>query len=302
MSKAMLVGALVACVASVLSLACSADSEHADEAHGVDQGEHSGAHAGHEVSTPQAASLADAWTALMAARDTIAGDIENDTFGDVHAKAESLPGLVAALLEQSRDLEPAKRARVEGAAKQVGRVADALHVAADRGAADRTRKELTRLSDLLELIRAQYPVGALDAGTHAHGDHTAAAGSAHGAAAHLERPAGVVDAPPQVTVRIRAFDQLRFEPQRIEVQAGIPTRIELENIGAAEHSLVVRTPDGERDWVHLHVLPGASDAATYQFDEPGTYPVLCTIPGHTEGGMNGELVVLADPSRAPSHP
>jgi plastocyanin len=302
MSKTMLIGALVASVAWVLSLACSAEPEHGDEAHGADDAEHSGAHAGHGVSTPQVARLADAWTALAAARDAIAGDIESGALGDVHANAESLPGLVAAMLEQSRDLEPGNRARVEGAAKQLGRVADALHVAADRGAADRTRSELTRLNDLLELIRVQYPVGALEAGMHGHENHTAAPGSAHAAAAHWERPAGIVDAPPQATVRIRAFDQLRFEPQRIEVRAGIPTRIELENTGAAEHSLVVKTPDGEQDWVHLHVLPGASAAATYQFDEPGTYLVLCTITGHTEGGMNGELVVLADPSHAPSHP
>ena len=69
--------------------------------------------------------------------------------------------------------------------------------------------------------------------------------------------------------------------------------------GHAEHTLVVKTPDGKQDWVHLHVPPRVTEAATYQLDEPGTYPVLCTIPGHTEGGMIGELVVLA--GRAPAH-
>jgi len=110
---------------------------------------------------------------------------------------------------------------------------------------------------------------------------------------------GVVDAVPQEVVHIRAFDELRFEPKRIEVQAGVPTRIELENVGAIEHALVIKTPDGEQDWVHIHVPPGVTDAATYQLDTPGTYPLLCTIPGHTEGGMIGELVVLA--ANSPAH-
>ncbi len=287
MSKTILAGALLASVLLTLPLADSAS-----------EGEHLGAHGS---STPQPASLAGAWTALMAARDAIAGDVESGALGGVHEKAEPLPGLVAALLEQSGDLDASKRTRVEGAAKQVTRVADALHVAADGGDAARTRKELSRLDGLLELIQAQYPSGALDAGAHGHEGHSAAPMNAHGAHAQLERPAGAVDVAPQVTVRIRALDQLRFEPNRIEVQAGVPTRIELENTGVAEHSLVVKTPDGQQDWVHLHVPPGVTKAATYQLDEPGTYPVLCTIPGHTEAGMVGELVVLAGHGPPHSH-
>ncbi len=73
-------------------------------------------------------------------------------------------------------------------------------------------------------------------------------------------PAGVVDAAPQATVRIQAFDRLRFEPKRIEVQAGVPTRIELENSRAAEHALVVKTPDGKRGGVHLHVPPRVTES------------------------------------------
>ena len=56
-----------------------------------------------------------------------------------------------------------------------------------------------------------------------------------------------------------------------------------------------------RGGLHLHVPPGVTEAATYQLDEPGTYPVLCTMPDHTEGGMIGELVVLAGHDRVHSH-
>ncbi|MEE8581731.1 MAG: cupredoxin domain-containing protein [Myxococcota bacterium] len=298
MSRTTLASALVACVVALQLVAC-ADSGHGDEAESASEGGHPEAHEAHGASTSQPASLAGAWTALMAARDAIAGDLESGALGDVHVKAKLLPGLVAAWLEQSGDLDAGKRARVEGAAKQLTRITDALHVAADGGDAARTRKELSRLDGLLELIRAQYPAGALDAGAHGP---DGAAGSAREAHAHMEQPAGVVDSPPQATVRIQAFDELRFEPKRIEVRAGQPTRIEVENLGTAEHSLVVKTPDGEQDWLHLHVPPGSTRAATYQLDEPGTYPVLCTIPGHTEGGMIGELVVLAGHGTAHSDP
>ena len=214
MSKTILAGALMASILLALPLAASADSGHGHGEQRAPEKGHSGAHGGHGDAAPQSAGLAGAWTALMAARDAIAGDVESGALGDVHEKAEPLPKLIDELLEQSGDLDVGKRARVEGAAKQVTRVADALHVAADGGDAKRTRKELSRLDVLLKLIHAQYPSGALDAGEPGHGGHSAAPGHGQGEHAHMERPAGVVDAPPEATIRIQAFDQLRFEPQR----------------------------------------------------------------------------------------
>lgn len=292
MSKTILIGALQAFLLLALPLAGSADSGHGHDEKGASEPGHHGEKGGHGGSAAESASLTDAWATLMATRDAIADDIESGALSDVHERAEPLPDQVKALLDQSRDLDAGKRARVEGAAKQVARVADALHVAADRDDGDRTRKELSRLDGLFELIRAQYPTGALDAEGDGRGDHSAVPGHVHGAHAHMERPAGVVNASPQATVLVLAFDELRFEPKRIEVRTGIPTRIELQNLGSAEHVLVVKTPDGKRDWVHLHAPPGTTQAAVYQLDEPGNYPLLCTVPGHTEGGMVGELVVL----------
>jgi uncharacterized cupredoxin-like copper-binding protein len=294
MSKTIVARALLVCALLALPVAAIPDSGGADQEHGSSQG------GGHEGAAAQPTDLAGAWTAIKSARDGIAADVERGALKDVHAKAEPLPKLVETLLEQSGDLEAGKRARVEGAAKQVARVADALHVAADKGDAQRTRKELSRLDSPLELIRAQYPAGALDGRTHHHQGHAVESGPAHGAHAHAQQPEGMVDAPPQATVRVQAFDPFRFEPQRFEVRAGVPTRIELANAGAAEHSLVVTTPDGARDRVHLDAAPGATVAATYELGEPGTYPVLCTVPGHSEGGMVGEIVVSARAGVKPS--
>jgi uncharacterized cupredoxin-like copper-binding protein len=290
MSKTMLAGALAAWVSLALPLCAAADSGH-------DYGGKSGDRV---AQSEQPTSLSGAWAALAAARDAIKSDVESGALANIHAKAEPLPKLAAALLEQSKDLEAGKLARVEGAVKQVTRVAGALHEAADRGDAARTRKELSRLDDLLELLRAQYPAGSLDASAHEREGHSAS-GHGHGEHAHAEQPTGVVDVAPRATLRVEALDPFRFQPMRLEVQAGVPTRIELVNKGAVEHSLVVKTPDGSRDWVHLHVLAGATEAATYRLNTPGSYRILCTVPGHTEGGMVGELVVLASNTRSRSH-
>ncbi len=174
MSKTiLLVGGLVASLVLAYPLVVWADSGQEDKAHSATEEGQSGGHGG---ATLAPASLAGAWTALMAARDAIAEDVESGALGNVHAKAGPLAKLVAALLEHSEDLDAGKRMRVEGAAKQVTRVADALHVAADRGDAARTRKELSGLDGLLKLIRVQYPAGALDAGSHGHESHSAAPG------------------------------------------------------------------------------------------------------------------------------
>lgn len=184
MSKMVLAGALVVFVLLALALAASADSGHGEAVRAA-EGAHSGGPEDHRGSMSGSADLNGAWMELMAARDGIAGDVESGALGDVHEKAEPLPGLIVALLEKSGDLDANKRTRVEGAAKQVARVADALHVAADGGDAARTRKELARLDGLLELIRAQYPAGALDAGMDGHEGHSAAPGPADGAHAHM---------------------------------------------------------------------------------------------------------------------
>ncbi len=288
MTKATQISAVLTFALLAVPLAASADSGHAHQEKGSSKEGQHGELGGHGDGSQGSASLADAWTALIATRDAIAADIENGELGDVHERAEPLPNLVTTLLEQSRDLDTKKRARVEGAAKQVARVADALHVAADRGDGDRSRKELSKLDGLLELIRVQYPKGALE--PEGHGEH-----------AHMEAPAGVVDASTQVTVVVKAFDELHFEPRTIQVTAGSPTRIQLENVGSAAHALVVKTPDGTRDWVHLHAPPGATESAVYQLDKPGTYLILCTLPGHTEGGMVGELVVVAKQGTTKTH-
>jgi len=266
-------------------------AEHAADAHAEADAEHS---AGDDATS----NLSGAWAALRAARDGIAADIESGALKGVHAKAEPLPKLAERVLELSTELAPDKRARVEGAVKQIARVAATLHEVADRGDAARSKEELTRLDGLLELIAAQYPEGSLEAsiapsgGSHDHAMHNHSATGALPGHEHKTRPLASVDASAEATLIVKA-SEFAFEPRTLELRAGVPTRIELDNRTAAvEHSLLVHAPGGG-DWIHLHAAAKGVDAGTYRIDAPGTYAVLCTIPGHTEAGMVGTLVVAA---------
>ena len=252
-----------------------------------------GEHSGHGAAAAPAADLAGAWSELQAARDGIAADVDAGRLQEIHAKSERLEPLAKALVERSADLAPDKRARVEATAKQIPKVAGSLHTAADKGDAAATKRELGRLDGLLELIRAQYPAGALapsgkPAGHEGH-SHTAPEGAPH-AHAHGSAPLTRVDAKPEATLRVTG-SEYDFQPRTLELRAGVPTRIEFENSGSIEHSLVVKAPDGSGDWIHLHAGAKAADAGTYRIDQPGEYPLLCTIAGHTEAGMVGLVVV-----------
>ncbi len=248
--------------------------------------------------------VGNAWAALRATRDAIGADIDAGKLDEIHTRSEALVPQGQTLLERSTDLAPEKRARVEGALKQLPGVAGALHDAADAGKADGARSQLKRLDGLLDLVRVQYPPAALTAvapvapepdhaamghamATHDHGSGAGAPGHTHAA-----KPLAATDAPAKASITVNS-GEFTFEPKLLELRAGEPTRIELVNHGKVEHALVVAEPSGKSDWIHLHAAPNASDAGTFQIDTPGHYKLLCTIAGHTEAGMVGELVVKA---------
>jgi uncharacterized cupredoxin-like copper-binding protein len=104
--------------------------------------------------------------------------------------------------------------------------------------------------------------------------------------------------------------ELAFTPANLEVTAGEPVRLTLQNIGALEHDFSVmgfpiegeaaeaggsghEAGHGEGDEPDLHVaaLGGASATLDFTPTKPGTYEFWCTVPGHKEAGMTGTLVV-----------
>jgi hypothetical protein len=135
-----------------------------------------------DPATPSGAAAS--WAELRGVRDAIAADVGAGRLGEIHARSERLVPLANALLQGSKDLAPEKRAQVESAVKQLPKVAGALHEAADAGNGEATRRQLERLDGLLELIRAQYPPGALPWSTPAGSGHATPTPSGHHHAMH----------------------------------------------------------------------------------------------------------------------
>ncbi len=79
-------------------------------------------------------------------------------------------------------------------------------------------------------------------------------------------------------------DEFTYDPQLVEAAEGATLR--LRNEGAIYHDLRIDGVDG----FALEALPGADDMAEIDL-APGRYVFYCSVPGHLEAGMVGELQV-----------
>ena len=173
----------------------------------VAQAGHEGHEHGGSGANAQTVAPATAWAQLRAVRDAIAADVEAGHLGEIHAESERLVPAGNALLEGSNDLAVDKRTRLAAAVKQMPKLADALHEAADNGRADATRRQLKSLDGLLALIRAQYPADALGESSALHEpDHGPNAAPGH---SHAERPLRSVAAAPVTTLLLWLPETLR---------------------------------------------------------------------------------------------
>lgn len=110
------------------------------------------------------------------------------------------------------------------------------------------------------------------------------------------------------TVSVRMFDDMRYEPERFDVDAGDTVRFEVTNSGEVRHEFFVGTTDEHRehademrerehaDDAHANpaavtVEPGATGTLEYTFDAAGELLVGCHEPGHYEAGMVAPLTV-----------
>ena len=112
--------------------------------------------------------------------------------------------------------------------------------------------------------------------------------------------------PTKVTVTMTEFG---FEPKTISVTAGSPVELTLVNEGAVEHDFVVEViavtdvsssnsgehhmSNEEHSEYDLHTSTAAGETSTLTFTptEAGTYQIICSVPGHKDAGMTGELIV-----------
>lgn len=105
--------------------------------------------------------------------------------------------------------------------------------------------------------------------------------------------------------------EFEFTPSSFTVNTGQPVVITFQNEGAVEHDFVVEKIDvssvstegvgmgehhmaGEHSEFDLHISTSAGGTSVLKFtaNTPGSYRVLCSVPGHEEAGMVGELIVV----------
>lgn len=129
--------------------------------------------------------------------------------------------------------------------------------------------------------------------------------------------ADVVDG--QQIVVLMAGDDMKFNAKEVQVKANMPIELTLKHTGkmplkAMGHNVVILKPEAvvpdfaneanaakDSDYIpatqkdlivaHTKMLGGGeSDVITFTFDKPGTYPFLCSFPGHS-GIMKGKFIV-----------
>jgi uncharacterized cupredoxin-like copper-binding protein len=109
------------------------------------------------------------------------------------------------------------------------------------------------------------------------------------------------DGAASTSLEVQASD-FSFDPDRWVVPTGEAFEVELENAGTIVHvwavlrhdAAVEREAELTSDDILLRseaVNPGTAARQTFTIDEAGSYRVICTIPGHFDAGMVGELTV-----------
>lgn len=87
------------------------------------------------------------------------------------------------------------------------------------------------------------------------------------------------------TIEVVAAD-FTFEPVLLTIPLGDPVNLSLRNEGQLFHDLTVP----ELGFV-LGADSGDAAIGSLRVVEPGRYPFVCSLPGHEEAGMRGELIV-----------
>jgi uncharacterized cupredoxin-like copper-binding protein len=107
-------------------------------------------------------------------------------------------------------------------------------------------------------------------------------------------------------------DDFTYRPVSLTVPVGQPVTLTLKNTGAVEHDFVIEKikvtdveasdsgpaahhQTGHEPEYDLHFFAKAGETETLRFTalEHGTYEIFCSLEGHKEAGMIGELIVAA---------
>jgi uncharacterized cupredoxin-like copper-binding protein len=87
-------------------------------------------------------------------------------------------------------------------------------------------------------------------------------------------------------VEVTARD-MRFEPAEVRIRAGEWVVLEFTNEDTVVHDWMVEGVPN----LDVPARPGQTAKLRFVIDRPGMYEVMCSLPGHADAGMVGELVV-----------
>lgn len=109
------------------------------------------------------------------------------------------------------------------------------------------------------------------------------------------------------TLAVAGTDGIAFEPDAFSVPAGEDVSVELTSGPAVLHDLVIVEagaaatasatgepvgPIGDDDVFVVRAEAGETTTASFRVDEPGSYELYCSVPGHRQGGMVATLTVV----------
>jgi uncharacterized cupredoxin-like copper-binding protein len=110
------------------------------------------------------------------------------------------------------------------------------------------------------------------------------------------------------TIALAMSDDMRFTPDRVEINQGETVKFVVKNKGKMLHEFVIGTkatldehaammlkfPNMEHDEPYMaHVKPGGSGQVVWTFNRPGSFDFGCLVAGHYQAGMVGKINVAA---------
>jgi len=114
-------------------------------------------------------------------------------------------------------------------------------------------------------------------------DKTSAGGETTDGSPKVTMPSAVGGHSSEIEVLAKEFS---YNPAKLTVKAGVPSRIVLKNIGSIEHDLTV-----DKAGFKLTVTGGKTGDKELEVERLGTYEFHCSVAGHMDAGMKGELTV-----------
>ena len=105
-----------------------------------------------------------------------------------------------------------------------------------------------------------------------------------GAGVAVPAPAAATGVQP---VTVAVGNSMHFAPRSVTVAAGQPVELTLRNGGGIPHDFALA--GGASGPVKLEAQGGQTARGTFTIETPGTYPFVCTVPGHAAAGMSGTI-------------